>query len=84
MLLCMTVWFDMKCLNVTSDEFVDIGTTLNNIGVCLFQMDRFQESYLYMQSAEEIMTQRLELVLSYYTLPYLNISAWLICWLDMR
>lgn len=50
------------CLNVSSDEFVDIGTTLNNIGVCLFQLDRFQESYLYMQSAEEIMTQRLELI----------------------
>ncbi len=47
------------CIPPQEDEFVDVAVTLNNIGVCLSALNRFEESYLYYQSAEELMKHRL-------------------------
>ena len=51
-----------QCLSPESDEFVDIGSTLNNIGACLHALSRFPEAFTYFESAREIMADKLDLV----------------------
>lgn len=51
-----------QCLNEQTDEYVDIASTLNNIGVCLHGLKRYKESCDYFSSAHEIFCDRLNLV----------------------
>jgi len=62
-----------------SDEYVDVASTLNNVGVSLSALHRYKEAYAYFVSAEELMLERSQLVvyasrvcafvLSYYGCP---------------
>lgn len=50
----------IQCIEETADEYVDIGNTLNNVGCCLSELKRCEESYNYFIAAEELMKQRLD------------------------
>lgn len=51
-----------QCLEPASEEYVDVASSLNNIGVCLHALNRHKESHAYFLSAEELMLDRLDSV----------------------
>jgi hypothetical protein len=51
-----------QCISPESDEYVDIASSLNNMGVCLAGLKRFHESTDYFVSAQELLSERLAII----------------------
>lgn len=60
-LRCLYVSCQLRfaCLQVEDDEYIDISSSLNNVGCALAELKRFEESYQYFCSSEQLMQGRL-------------------------
>ncbi len=59
---CCVVVCPKQTINPLSAEYVEIGSTLNNLGCCLYELRRFGDAYTYFLSAEEVFTNKLDRV----------------------
>jgi tetratricopeptide (TPR) repeat protein len=50
-------WIRMNLLDQKSPEWIDVGATLNNIGVCCHELKRYQEALLYFNGAHQALGQ---------------------------